>query len=242
MKFNETVNKVKQTHLEKYGVEHALQSVEINEKMKKHNVEKYGVEHVLQVEEFREKGKQTQLNLYGVDNPMKRSVIREKVKKTNLERYGVEHILQSAHFKEMFKKTSMERYGVKHPMQNKIIMSKNTASQYKVKTYTLPSGKEIKYQGYEIYAINDLLKTYTEEDIINEPDKVPELWYEINDKRHRHYVDIFIPKENLCIEVKSLWTVQKKKDNIFAKQSKAKEIGYRYEIWVYDKEERVELI
>ena len=39
--------------------------------------------------------------------------------------------------------------------------------------------------------------------------------------------------ENLCIEVKSIWTATKKQDCIFLKQQSAKELGYRYEIWVY---------
>ena len=37
-----------------------------------------------------------------------------------------------------------------------------------------------------------------------------------------------------CIEVKSTWTFKKKKDNIFLKQLAAKNLGYNYEIWVYD--------
>ncbi len=56
---------------------------------------------------------------------------------------------------------------------------------------------------------------------------------EIN-KKHRHYVDIFIPSLNKCIEVKSTWTIKNKKANIFNKQKAAKELGYEYEIWVYD--------
>ena len=47
-------------------------------------------------------------------------------------------------------------------------------------------------------------------------------------------MDIFIPSKNKCIEVKSTWTAEKKKDNIFLKQSAGKELGYNYEIWVYD--------
>ena len=47
-------------------------------------------------------------------------------------------------------------------------------------------------------------------------------------------MDIFIPSENKCIEVKSTWTAKKKKDNIFLKQNAGKELGYKYEIWVYD--------
>jgi hypothetical protein len=38
----------------------------------------------------------------------------------------------------------------------------------------------------------------------------------------------------LCIELKSLWTLKKVKSNIFIKQKTAKELGYNYEIWVYD--------
>ena len=66
-------------------------------------------------------------------------------------------------------------------------------------------------------------------------DNVLELWYE-TDKTHRHYVDIYIPKLNLCIEIKSEWTLQSKKDNILIKQAAAKEAGYNYEIWVYNKD------
>jgi len=36
----------------------------------------------------------------------------------------------------------------------------------------------------------------------------------------------------MCIEVKSSWTIQK--SNVFSKQNSGKELGYNYEIWVYD--------
>lgn len=44
-----------------------------------------------------------------------------------------------------------------------------------------------------------------------------------------------IKNQNKCIEVKSTWTIKDKKANIFNKQKAAKELGYNYEIWVYDK-------
>jgi hypothetical protein len=47
-------------------------------------------------------------------------------------------------------------------------------------------------------------------------------------------VDIFIPCQNKCIEVKSTWTFITQKETIFLKQQAAKELGYLYEIWVYD--------
>lgn len=65
---------------------------------------------------------------------------------------------------------------------------------------------------------------------------VPVIWYkDKNNKKRRHYVDIFIPSQNRCIEIKSKWTKQINIDNIFLKQSGGKELGYNYEIWIYDK-------
>jgi hypothetical protein len=117
-------------------------------------------------------------------------------------------------------------------------MEKLSKNAYKQKTFKLPSGKEIKCQGYEPFALQDLIKSeiIEENDIITGCKNVPTIWY--NDeigKKHRHYVDIFIPSQNKCIEVKSTWTAEKKKDCIFLKQNAAKELGYAYEIWVYDK-------
>jgi len=64
----------------------------------------------------------------------------------------------------------------------------------------------------------------------------PNIWYnDINGKKHKHYVDIFIPSQNLCIEVKSEWTIKLTTSNVFLKQQAAKEQGYKYEIWVYNK-------
>jgi hypothetical protein len=234
MQNKEIKEKSKKTCLEKYGCEFVSQNTEIMNKMKQHNMEKYGFEHVLQVEEIREKGKKNNMEKYGVENCMQRPEIKEKVKQTNLKLYGSENIFQVEEFKEKGKQTSLLHFGVPHPMQNAEIMSKNTASQYKKKPYILPSKKEISIQGYEHFALDELLKTYNEDDIITGNENVPELWYESNDKRHRHYVDIFIPNENLCIEVKSNWTLNSKKDNIFIKQAAAKDLGYKYEIWVYN--------
>ena len=53
-------------------------------------------------------------------------------------------------------------------------------------------------------------------------------------KEHRHYVDIFIPTQNRCIEVKSTWTAKINNHNIYLKQEAAKKLGYKYEIWIYN--------
>ena len=78
-----------------------------------------------------------------------------------------------------------------------------------------------------------LLEIFNEEDIITGTSNVHEIWYDDNEGiKHRHFVDIFIELQNRCIEVKSTWTVQK--ENVLQKQKAAKELGYKYEIWVYN--------
>jgi len=102
--------------------------------------------------------------------------------------------------------------------------------------------KFVKVQGTEPIALDYLIKndSLNEEDIIVGVKNVPIIWYfDETNKKHRHYVDIFIPSKNLCIESKSTWTFLKKKDNIFLKQNAAKELGYNYEIWVYDNKNKL---
>ena len=52
-------------------------------------------------------------------------------------------------------------------------------------------------------------------------------------KKHRQYVDIFIPSQNKCIEVKSDWTV--KEEDVLLKQQAVKDAGYKCEVWVYNR-------
>ena len=94
-----------------------------------------------------------------------------------------------------------------------------------------------KIQGYEHYALDELIinEKMNESDIITGCKNVPTIWYtDVTEKRRRHFVDIFIPGKNKCIEVKSTWTFTTQKETIFLKQQAAKELGYLYEIWVYD--------
>ena len=228
--------KSKITNLEKYGFENPLQREEIKEKCKKTNFEKYGVEFASQSDMFKDKCKQTNLEKYGVEHFTQTNIMKEKTIKTNLEKYGVEHNLQREEIQDKIKKTNLEKYGVERCMQNPEIMEKNIKMSYYLKEYTLPSGKIIKIQGYEHFALNELLKYIDENDIITGCKNVPIIWYnDESGKKHRHFVDIFIPSQNKCIEVKSTWTFKKQKEIVLLKKTAAKELGYLYEIWIYNK-------
>ena len=108
---------------------------------------------------------------------------------------------------------------------------------YDKKSYVLPSGKTIYIQGYENYMLDYLLSVekFDENDIFTKRNEVPEIWY--NDKTgksRRHYVDFYIKSQNRCVEVKSTFTNQEK-NNVFEKQKAAKDLGLKYEIWIFNK-------
>ena len=232
--------KIKQTCFKKFGVTHPSQSDVIKNKKIETCYKNSGFNHPMQNQITQEKSKQTSLKHYGVEYPSQSKEIRDKIMKTSLKNWGVEYTLQNEIIKQKGVDTSLRKYGVKNPIQNPLICEK-ACNGYKTKYYNLPSGKVIKYQGYENLALDELLKTISENDIYNSKSDVPSIWYKTDDGiKHRHYVDIFIPTQHLCIEVKSTWTIKFTKSNIFLKQNAAKELGYKYEIWVYnEKKEKI---
>ena len=237
-------DRIKNTMVEKYGVEYAAQSKMCMNKMKITTLKKYGVEYANQSEEVKEKIKNTNLTKYGCEYFLQTEQAKEKKKQTYLKNYGVENPLQCEEVKQKYRKTCLEKYGVEHAMQSPEIMEKNVKMSYYLKNYTLPSGNIIKIQGYQHYALDELIQNnINENEIVTGSKNVPEIWYfDKSGKKRRHFVDIFIPSENKCIEVKSTWTLKKQKDIVFLKQNSALDLGYLYEIWIYDSKGNKEIL
>ena len=260
-------NKSKQTNLEKYGVENPFQSEEIKNKIKSTNlinhgvefsssrvdikenkkrtfIKKYGVDNPSKSNEIKEQKKQTCLKNFGVENPLQSEVVRNKSKQTSINKYGTEYPTQSQIVKDKTEETCVKKYGVKNPSQDATILEKSFKNAFRLKSYILPSGNITKYQGYENYALDELILTINEDDIISGCENVPKIWFDdSNGTKRIHFVDFYIPKLNKCIEVKSTFTFDKgiKKDNILLKQQAGKDLGYEYEIWIYNKKgEKVE--
>ena len=132
-KTKESKEKIKQTCLEKYGVEYFWQSNECKEKIKQTCLEKYGVDSPLKSEKIRNKGKQTCLEKYGVDNPAKLEENKEKVKKTCLKKYGTISTTQCKEIRDKIKQSCLEKYGVDNPA--KLEENKEKVKQTCLKKY-----------------------------------------------------------------------------------------------------------
>ena len=228
-------NKTKITFLKNTGYEHPMKNPEVVEKLKQTNLKLRGYENPFQDPLCKEKSKQTNLKLRGVEYSLQDPLCKEKSKETCLLKYGVEYSLQDISVRNKGKETCLLKYGYEHPMHNPEYAERLSKIRFKYKDYIFPSGKIIQYQGFENFALDDLLKDgICEEDIFNGFVKVPEIWYNYKNKKHRYYVDIYIPNKNLCIEVKSEWTLNNiDKDQVLIKQESVKNHGYECQIWVY---------
>jgi hypothetical protein len=237
-------NKIKESNLKNNGVEFPQQSFEIRKKTIETLNLNYNVNNPQQSSEIRKKTQDTCILKYGVNSTI---LVPETIKKRKdacFKKYGNEIPLKSELGKEKIRETCIGKYGVENPQQVPEIAEKSSKNSYKRKTYTFPSGNKITCQGYEPLALDKLIneENINENDIVTGCKNVPTIWYnDDNGKKHRHYVDIFIPSQNRCIEVKSTWTAKKNEDKIYLKQDAAKELGYNYEIWIYNaKKELVE--
>lgn len=206
------------------------------EKRKQTNLNNIGNENYFQNDLIKEKIRQTNLKKYGVLHITKSEIIKNKIKQTNLRKYGFIHQSLNSDIQQKITETNLKKYGVKHLMHKPDYCENILSKCFKYKEYIFPSGHKIKYQGYENLALDELIynEKIDENEIIIGIKNVPKISY--IDEKHKeryHFVDIYIPKQNRCIEIKSTWTF--KKPNVILKQQYSKEKGYNYQIWVYDK-------
>lgn len=167
------------------------------------------------------------------------SEFQATVRKTNLEKYGEEY--PSHDIKGH--KTNLERYGTVYPMQNEEIFVKSMKARFKIKEYITETGKVFKYQGYENVAIDFLINHFdvNENQIINRD--LPKILYlnPILQKTSRYYPDIWVPKLNLLIEVKSEYTIKHEPEVIYAKQQACRDAGFIHIIFVCTKKKIIEI-
>jgi hypothetical protein len=223
--------KMKHTWIKNHGVDNPTKSKEIKQKSKNTRLQKYGDENFNNPIGL----KNTCLKKYGVSNPNKLKEVRDKIKQTSISKYGVSSYTQTSEYKEKTLSTNIKKYGYANPNQSPEFQQKLQKTSFRFKSYILPSGKEIKVQGYEPFALNVLLKNYNESDIVVDRKMTPKFWYFIDNKRKIYYPDIFIKSTNTIIEIKSDWTNKLHPVIDALKKDSVLKEGYNFQKMIFDR-------
>ena len=242
----------------------------INEKRRKTVVEKYGVEYTAQIEEVKQKILIAN-DVIVCDGKTSKQIQQEKTKETKLDRYGDAFynnsnaiaVAMSKHsidkknnINDKRRKTNLERFGYETILLSPDVVSKINRANATLKKYVFPSGTEINLQGYEHWAVDKLLKIgYTEREIIiSNPYKknigIIIEYTNLNRSWNKYYPDIYIPKENRLIEVKSRWwfdgnggdKYKSRYENNMRKKEAAIKAGYKFEFWVFENKKEYKII
>ena len=189
----------------------------------------------------------TNIKLYGVSNPSKNKNVKNKMintiknksieeKKLINKKISDTKMNKSIEEKKLINnkkiKTSFKNWGVRNPSMCKEIHSKKKKTSFSTKEYKFKTGEIEFVQGYEPFALKILEEQgYQYKDIKIEYMTIN---YIFGEKKCVHLPDIYIPKENIIIEVKSTRTYDLHKERNIQKQLYAMAQGYIYYFWIFD--------
>jgi transposase len=157
---------------------------------------------------------------------------KNKIKKAVIERYGSYSVRN-----KIFQKKFQEKYGdgLTGAMQVENFFFKQQESGSRFKK-AIVEGVEITYQGYELKGIYRLLSEgYSIHDIKIGRNQVPTFRYFYDGKKRVYYPDIYIPKDNRIIEIKSKWTYDNWLEQNLAKKDSVIDAGYLFDFYIMEK-------
>lgn len=236
--------KGRHTCIKKYGVGNPMQNEAVKQTWRDNFCRANGVDHPMKKKGVRDKQRATTRKNYGVEYPLQHPDVRQKLKDTCMKKYGVDSALSSLAVQAKRKETLIERYGVDNPMKHPLFFDKASKSMVGTYEYTFPSGRKVYIQGYEKYALRDLLSEgYDETQIcIGDRTTIPTIIYEYQSIRTYYYPDIYIPNENKIIEIKSTYTYRKDIGKNVAKFDECLRQGYDVEFWIYNTKGEIDSI
>lgn len=147
-----TIEQRRRTCQKRYGVDHPMQSNDVQRKFEDSMVRKYSVSHALQNDAIKSKVMKTNLERYGKCWASASGAIRKKIDHTNLERYGskcplsddnvlrkaidtnmrnhgVRYLAELPEHRKRMREGMMSKHGVEFPAQNPNIMLKILSSR-----------------------------------------------------------------------------------------------------------------
>ena len=117
------------------------------------------------------------------------------------------------------------------------LYTKKIKSGRKWREFTMPSGKIVLVQGYELFGLNELLETIKEEDILVHRE-VPRVKYKYGGIERIHFADFYIKSTNTLIDVKSNFTFSIEIEKNNAKKLFAEEQGYNYKFMIISRRKK----
>lgn len=233
---------------EKWNVDWYQQSGDFKTKSILTCLKRYGFDSYTKTEEFKKRITETFMLKYGVDWYSKSEEFKQKFKESSIEKYGTEHPMLNSDYKEKLSQTIKDRYGEnwyvltndfkQHCFDLKSQKYGNPTTGFKLKDYKLPSGKIIKVQGYEDFALDILIQKYDEEDLAISYSEIKEeigiINYLMNEKNKIYLPDIYIKSENKIIEVKSEYTYNLELEKNFIKKEVCLKSNLLFEFWIMD--------
>jgi hypothetical protein len=212
--------KYKESNMKKYGAEFPLNAkgTEPNKKYKETMLEKYGYEFNCIRPEVKKKALDNYMNNF--------SDVLEKREKTCLEKFGTKHAFQNEDVKDKIKVTNNIRYGGDNPSQNIDVHIKQQKSCLNMYNY---KDTNLTYQG--TYELDFIEYCYANNIKIENGQRIP---YIFDGKNKKYYADFYLPKYNLIVEVKSIWTYNLAVDQNEAKKQICLDNGYLF-LFLIDK-------
>lgn len=137
------------------------------------------------------------------------------------------------------------KYGVCNVFEIKSVQEKchknNIKSGHSYKNFISPlTNNMYRVRGYEEKAI--LILEQLEKNFIADDFKTPTIEYKLNNKNKKYYPDIFLPEENLIIEVKSTYWLNKQYEKNLTIQKHVLSQGYDFQFWVFDNKDNLQII
>lgn len=208
-----------------------------------------------------------QLHMHATMTEEKKAERLEKIKKTNLEKYGDEWVVNSRYTREKTKEKLGVEYAWQdkkilektykwlttekdEEKINKVIEKQKATKREKYgdlmvptakyKDYVFPSGRTVKFQGFEDLAINWLLKTHDEDDIVigrkEIHDCIGQIFYiGLDGREHEYFPDIYVKSENKLIDAKCQFTYDAHKDVNELKRRACLEKGFKFEFMIMNR-------
>lgn len=248
--------KRKKTNLDKYGVEFVMQVPEIQSKLKNNNLEKHGVENCAKLDSvklkishkfktilkdnpnFYKERYQKFLNSIRKKYEVQNSIFelkyfqekRIKTLRNNFNNFTLNSPFQIPSIQQKIKNTNLELYGFENVMSNDIIQRKNFISSVALKRIEIEN-KIFITQGDGVLILPFLVEEFGVENIKTEFEN-PKFKYIFQGKNKTYRPDFFIEKENLIIEVKSVYFLKNNLEKNILKFNKVLDNNYKFKLFL----------